>query len=476
MISRADSDRFAALSGDFNPLHLDAVAARHMIFGATTPHGVHVMMSALDRVLSKRTGSAQFGQLRCHFVAPAAHDRPFDCVIERSDDSGAALRIVVTQDGSTLQTIDATLLPRDPARDLPVESALASREAPRDLRFEDAAVRQGSVALRLDRSTLDALFPALGGRLPAAQIAVLLAATRIVGMECPGLRSIFADLKLEFVEPASGLDARVDFRVARAEARMSLLLVSLAGSGAKGEITAFFRPLPVAQPGAEAVARGVSRREFETQRAVVIGGSRGLGEVTAKLLAMGGADVFITYRHGSDDAERVTRDISANGGRCRSVAFDVTRPPDRLPADVLPEPDWQATHVYYFASGPIQAARSHDWSDARFRQFTAFYLEGLARSFASLERTFPALASGAANLFYPSTVFIDKPRQGFAEYAAAKAAGEVVCRALTLARPKLRVWCPRLPPLKTDQTSTLRGSGGAADPLTIMVDLLRGLT
>ena len=39
---------FACLSGDFNPLHVDAVAARRLQFGGTVCHGVHLVLQAFD--------------------------------------------------------------------------------------------------------------------------------------------------------------------------------------------------------------------------------------------------------------------------------------------------------------------------------------------------------------------------------------------------------------------------------------------
>jgi len=50
----ADQRRFAKISGDRNPMHLDAVAARRTPAGAPAVHGVHLLLWALD-VLA-RTG------------------------------------------------------------------------------------------------------------------------------------------------------------------------------------------------------------------------------------------------------------------------------------------------------------------------------------------------------------------------------------------------------------------------------------
>src|SRR5947207_3496945 len=44
----ADQQAFARLSGDFNPIHLDPVAARLVAAGAPIVHGVNLLLRALD--------------------------------------------------------------------------------------------------------------------------------------------------------------------------------------------------------------------------------------------------------------------------------------------------------------------------------------------------------------------------------------------------------------------------------------------
>ena len=46
-----DQERFARLSGDWNPMHLDPVAARRTQAGAPVVHGVHLTLWTLDTLI-----------------------------------------------------------------------------------------------------------------------------------------------------------------------------------------------------------------------------------------------------------------------------------------------------------------------------------------------------------------------------------------------------------------------------------------
>ena len=59
------------------------------------------------------------------------------------------------------------------------------------------------------------------------------------------------------------------------------------------------------------------------RRAVVTGGSRGIGAATARLLAACGADVVVGYRSRAEDAQQVVTGIAALGRRAHAVAADL---------------------------------------------------------------------------------------------------------------------------------------------------------
>jgi 3-oxoacyl-[acyl-carrier protein] reductase len=73
------------------------------------------------------------------------------------------------------------------------------------------------------------------------------------------------------------------------------------------------------------------------RRALVTGGSRGIGAATALLLADCGADVVIGYRSRADDASRVCARIEESGRRAVAIAADIATPDGaaRLVADAV---------------------------------------------------------------------------------------------------------------------------------------------
>jgi len=108
------------------------------------------------------------------------------------------------------------------------------------------------------------------------------------------------------------------------------------------------------------IAPLVSKAEFHGVRALVIGGSRGLGEVAAKLVAAGGAHVTITYKSGKADADAVAAEIQKWGGRCEAMAYDVRREAAPQLAALQQPP----THIYYFATPTIAQRKSGIWDSA----------------------------------------------------------------------------------------------------------------
>ncbi len=104
--------------------------------------------------------------------------------------------------------------------------------------------------------------------------------------------------------------------------------------GVKGQVKAFLRPKPQRQAAFTDVCRQVESEEFSAQRALIVGGSRGLGEVTAKLLAAGAAEVILTYYRGKQDAQRIVEEIVSHGANADCLPLNVLEPSQGLPVRI----------------------------------------------------------------------------------------------------------------------------------------------
>ncbi len=424
-IDATASKAFAELSGDRNPLHIDPERARRTNFGGTVCHGVHVALAALDRILA--AGSDGVCTLRARFVRPVTTGG-LATIGDVVTNEGGLREATIAVDGESAVVLKFAPAPayRGPSCDVVRDADAAS-----ELDFDAAAAAAGRESAAYDTAHATRLFPTLAVRAPAL-LASALAATRVVGMRCPGLNSLFVSLD---IRTDSTLPDGFVWRTTRASKTLSMLWIELSGGNCFAKIEALMRPPHREQAAYDEVRARVPVGMFAGRSALVIGGARGLGEVAAKVLAAGGASVSVGYRIGAADAERVVAEIGAGGGSADAIPFDVLDPPtighstyDRL---------------YYFAA-PRIAPNTGAWRSDIFAGFARYFVHGVAE-------TLTRLGERKIGVFYPSTRFIDVPEPGFAEYCAAKAAGETLL-AQAAAAGSLRYAAPRLPRMATDQT------------------------
>jgi NADP-dependent 3-hydroxy acid dehydrogenase YdfG len=456
--SQQDIEAFAAASGDFNPIHVDPLVARRLLGGATLVHGVHALLWALCGPFGSR--GRRLASLDATFRQAIRVGDRVTCAA--SDVGPERVRLLVLAEGREVLTASLALAP-DQATATPGAWAAPPRDECRQRSAADVAAASGAIALGLDGLAMQALLPSLG--LPPEQVAALASISRLVGMECPGRDSLLHRIELRW-EAAGGRPTALAYRAEGYDPRFASLRMRVGSAGLEGRVEAFLRPGPVAQPTAVALLARLEAGEFSGERSLVVGGSRGLGEVTAKLLGAGGADVRLTYRLGREDAERVCAEIGEAGGRAQALAFDVLDASARLEGLGA----WSPTQLYYFPTPYISLNETTRFSDRLFRRYCGYYVEGLVRTLDAVL----GLGNQRLAVFYPSTTALDDVLPKALEYAAAKGAGEVACRHLEKLDPRLRVRVSRLPRVRTDTTASMLPVD-AREAADVMLPELRAL-
>jgi len=466
IFTQRDQELFAKLSGDYNPMHLDALYARRLLFGRQVVHGIHVLLWAFDVWLQGKGETVQLCNLKVDFTAPVALSETVVCSV-LSDCCDEGVRIRLTVGGSRVAVIHATYVSGPAAVD-PVNKKLLlstpQREECERVSVTALGDLSGSVALYLDGEEVDRLFSFIPLYLSSEQVAVLLATTRIVGMKCPGMNSVFSGLLLKFSRNHF-TSPDLLFRVSDFDDRFFRMIVEVSGSGVVGKLSVFYRPDQKNQQSYAELSERVVCPDFSGQRALVIGGSRGLGEVTAKLLALGGADVRITYYRGAEDANRLVDEIKSGGGSVEALSLNVVAPKEDI-ASLIGD-YWSPTHLYYFATPFIFDGSRGKFSDTLFDTFCHYYVTGFLTTFQALK------ARGVAprKVFYPSSVAVTEIPLDMGEYAAAKAAGESVCQFLDKTEKETDVLFVRLPRLDTDQTASIVQVDNM-DPVPVLLDII----
>ena len=290
------------------------------------------------------------------------------------------------------------------------------------------------------------------------QLAEIVSFSRIVGLHAPGLNSIFSELQInsDVVEKKDN----IFFKVQSIDERFNIVNIESNGPSFNASLKTFYRPVLVKQKTIKQMKDNLNKEEFIDFRALIIGGSRGLGEFTAKSLGYGGAKLMITYAKGKNDVTNVSKDIKKYNKSVSLHCLDVMNFQD-VDYEILKKFD--PTHVFYFATPFIFIGVKNKFCRIKYDKFKRYYVD----AFQVIVEILSKNNTQKKHFFYPSSVAIDEQPNDMLEYTLAKKNGELLCSELEKKYPQIKIYKPRLPRLETDQTVSL-SSVKNEDPVAIL--------
>jgi 3-oxoacyl-[acyl-carrier protein] reductase len=160
--------------------------------------------------------------------------------------------------------------------------------------------------------------------------------------------------------------------------------------------------------------------DLHGKRALITGGSRGIGAATTRLFAELGVDVAIGYRNRKDDADRMAAEAIALGVRAFSYSFDIAT---REGADRLVEAatrDLGGLDVFVGNAGiwPVKDVAVADMDDRRWRTTMS---ENIDAMFFTSRAAARAMIDGGRIVLVASTAG-QRGEAMHADYAASKGA------------------------------------------------------
>lgn len=456
---------FARATGDVNPMHMDAQVARRTLAGGRAVHGVHVALWALDASASvcplDRLSTFQIRFERFVLVG----DRT---LISIDEAAGERLKLSVSVGDARVLTLQALLTgaraqqPRveGEATTIPAEPVVVEASGLADLK--------GMFRI-LDPAALSVLVPGLAYAVGPSRVAAIGALSTLVGMFVPGLHSILSKINVTFTDATPAVtraESGLTYAVKRFQPLLQSITTQAHGPGIDARVESFIRPRPVEPASLAALKDMVRPGEFADVSALIVGGSRGLGATTAKLIAAGGGKVAITFLNGSAEAERVASEINGARGHCEILRYDARA----RTAEQLRDLQLKPSQLYHFATPQIFRQKSAAFDPALCAEMMQIY------NYAFHDLCQICLEhSGRLRAFYPSTVAIDEPPRDALEYVTAKSAGEALVTMMGKSTPGLTVTSKRLPRTETDQTATIFPVPAAASS-AVMLPIIREIS
>jgi hypothetical protein len=436
---------FAKCSGDYNLIHIDPVASRRFMFGEPIVHGLHTVLWALDIWLGdKENKNVKIVSLNVSFPKAVVLNKTVVCKLAKEFDDQAVLEIIQNDVVCSKIKLKYSL-----DQDISLEALSTGfanvpppKECPKDLNFEELKNSSGVLDQYLDEQSFSNVFPNVFKHIDKYHIATLLSSTRVIGMYCPGLNSLISSLEFSFSENDCR-DKKLKYEVSKVDERFNMLFISLVTSHFNGKVRTFMRPTPVNQLSYLDVVCHVKPDEFKGQKVLIVGGSRGLGEITTKILVAGGASVRFTYNRGIVDAEKIEKELSSYDKFASKIKLNVL---DFQTYDSLIYDDWIPTHCYYFATPFIFSGVKGVFSESLFEQFNSVYTTSFIKLVTFLKQ------KGTFNYFYPSTVAIDEMPDNMVEYTISKYSAQKACEVLRSSDNSLKIEMYKFPRMETDQT------------------------
>jgi hypothetical protein len=433
--SLEDQRNFADFSGDFNPIHLSDKYARKTPPGKPIVHGINTFLWALDGYCESE--NKFYEKINIKFLQPIYLNEEIFCYFYPKEKklevcNNNIIFLTATFNGAEYanKRIDYNKTPEKieiNEYDInDIDSMLHSNEL---LDFSYTAKSE----------LIQPLYPNLHKNIAKSIICEMGCLSAIVGMQLPGLHSIFVSLKIDLIN----LDQKAinTVEIVKADKRFNIVDIKASSANITSIIRAIVRPKPIKVLSSNELKESLELEKDFNKKILVIGGSRGLGSIVVKILSLLGCSVTFTYSKGKEEALNLKEELLKSGKNVQFIKCDINEP--NMTELFLSNPEY----IFYFPTPKIFVKRSKTFEEPLYKIFYFYYVDFFTKIFNK------SVEHSVSGIFYPSSIAIEEDSYDMPEYVKAKTKGEALCGRLKR-KNKVNILMKRLPRTLTDQTST----------------------
>ena len=469
-ISEIDINEFVKWSGDANPLYVKEEFAKTTFFGKKVVHGIFSLIKAYATFNSPSDKIVQSIQVEFRGPVYPGNDYTIDLQTDKlehiltiKNDSSSLLNSVIDFQACD---IDNEPVSKDDDHEFDFGKVKKRYEA------ADRAIEVFEPGFEIKGIYDTAKIPGsyLENRsISSNSIKILGLCSYLVGMEIPGLRSLFMKLNLKFNKPEGQADCSkmvYHLKIDTFNPKFRILYTNLTVTNqngvilASGQLGSYVRFCPT-QIDFQAISYLLSPvgDRLKGKVAFVCGASRGLGAEIASSLALSGCHVYGGYRHDTTSARLLAEKLepynstihfekgdAANPDWCKSVLNKIIKHHGRIDILILnacARPDYVLVN-----SETASVYEQYISSNIKLVQ-TPLHI--FAKEINRVCGTIVALSSS----------FVEEVPKGFGHYVALKQAVEGTIVSFSKELPDVLYCIPRPPRLMSSWNDTPAGIIGA---------------
>ena len=427
--------KFADFSGDINPIHICENYSRKTIYGQTLVHGIHAVLWCLELLTKKKV---YFNCVDIRFLKPIFLNEQIYCYWKNKENE-----IIIKNVNITLCKIFITKVKKVEK----IDDCLffnKGRKIPSNKTIEDLEklqLKKNFINCNSNLKRKKKLFSNLQKIYGLSFVYEVCILSYIVGMEVPGLNSLFISTKIML---KSNIVLKKKFyKIINVEKRIGLLNLKFFGRTIESDIQTIVRQKPVKNPSFKMVKKFINDKEFKNMNALVIGGSRGIGEIISKMIIAGGGNVKLTYYKGFEEAKKIKKEFQKLSKNNSIFELNILNQEHLNKLKKVKK----INCVFYLATPKILKS----WNKKHDNQISKIFKLFFFQQFKKIVKIFKE-NNNKLFFFYPSTVFIENNQDGYQSYIKSKILGENFCKKNKF--KKFTFYYPRLPILVTDQNQS----------------------